>query len=530
MALTCKASFFAIDNAQWQVTAGLESSEETPTFDTSRGRRLSDEISDALNSAMLQNFIQTGLMYELVDPLNGRVFYGKPKFFVFSAVIKGLANLFSEEKSLLECSIIPHATSSWTAEDCQANVIVASLWSFLVALLPRVSYTLLPAEDWSSGVGYITRYRMEWYLSTIGLMVNLFLLIIPCVIFTVCLQSILARRQITAGLPWWKRLTQAPIRTGLYGTASTILGLTFCFHDSTVRKLFRGSEALGPDEAGSKQLRKSVFSTPLWLRRWRQHEPRTFPRGVTQKEESEDVSMEATLAFIKAPYFDDQNAEAEDVANVDQEPTRSHGYLPMVLKWWLLVLVAIVLSVLTALAVTFLAVPRTSTIWLWTEPSNGGGTAASIRRMIHQLLLSGLPPLVLGTISSLWWDKVDQFFRCTQPFAVVNKGAAPGSTFLGVTYINSFLGAVSLKAIANGHWVLGLVSCITFLGRVGIFFSAGIFKMSEGVSPDQIPLAQFTRWRNGTFPAKEVMTKEFATRFRNLVLSLLVFDYRSMRG
>jgi hypothetical protein len=469
--------------------------------------------SDILNTIMVENFVGSGIVYSLSEPTFSRTFWRARVQNTFTKMLVGIQKNYK-----LDCAFVPGTDESWTSEQCKTYIIVASLWGFLTAGLPTITTPFLGPSGWTATQGSVTSYKVGWYVSGVALTFAVVLLLIPCII------PLLENRLHLSSYLRKKFRVQSQDRSGLYGTPSSITGLAFCFQDLTVRSLFTGIDVLENKKA-TEGILSRLSSHLLLLRRWQESEE--------ESKSPEDTTSEPTAAIVKANSI--RPAEDQPPQNKPQSEEARHlqelmyGEPPLILQWQLLLAIGILISAAIVVVSIFIMRTRSTVFSLWHQGANIKGTRMEFVTFIYRLLVSGLPILFLSILSSLWWANIDLFFRRTQPFASL-KGGALGARSVGVQYVHDMLGIVSFKAAKNGHWWLAFVTIVTLLGKVAIFLSAGIFKMKDMVWDIEETISYRSVWRDKTFPADQVASKEFRKRFRRLFLSLLVFDYSALLG
>jgi len=130
--------------------------------------------------------------------------------------------------------------------------------------IPMTATPFLPSSAWGLTNGSVTLYQAGWQIDAFafafGFAVTVLVLLCLLLVtekrlrFTSVMQRILSNR--------------THLRSGLYGTTSSLAGLTFCFQDGTVRQIFEDVDRMENDEA------KNIISSRLkfhilFLREWK---------------------------------------------------------------------------------------------------------------------------------------------------------------------------------------------------------------------------------------------------------------------
>lgn len=517
--ISCTVEWYIDSNIAVSVRKGSFGISGTPDLVPGRGTHPGDEQTNILNTVMLENFVANSLVYSFGEPSYTYSFWGEVIASPITMVIAGLVQLFGTPE--MSCEDVHNADESWTREQCRAYIIVASLWSIMTAGIPMFTTPFLPSSGWQSIEGSTKTYETGWLIETFPFGFAVILLLLTCA------PLVLERRLRLPGyLTSAKRSGQKSLkRSGLYGTTSSIVGLAFCFQDSTVRKLLEGVDLMENNKA-RQTIAGRLGANVLLLRRWRNP---PLPGG------DPDKTFE-TPALIKSTFLtssQQQRSSAEQVP--DQEPEEdaleklTYGDVPVILSWWLLlILLLVIIAIIIAVFVSITHL-HDSTFLLWHQKPNREAISAQLVSYIQRLILSGLPPLVLGVLSSLWWSEIDLYFRRTQPFAALRQGAL-GVHSIGLQYVHDFHGAVTFKAVKHGHLWLALITFVTLLGKVGIVLAVGIFKPQKVFSGAKESVAYYSVFRDRTFPVSVAIGEAFQKSFKQVFLSLLIFDYTSLTG
>jgi hypothetical protein len=145
---------------------------------------------------------------------------------------------------------------------------------------------------------------------------------------------------------------------------------------------------------------------------------------------------------------------------------------------WVVIALALVIAFLTVSYVNQ-AVERGFDPRLPSRTNSDGFSASNF-------LYSFLPSL-LGMILFLMWQRIDVFFRATQPFAnlACPTGAAAERSLLS-SYVACWPGEATIQALASGDWKVAYVSFISILSLAIPVLAGGVFTAQLFRSSNQV--------------------------------------------
>ncbi|KAF2107027.1 hypothetical protein BDV96DRAFT_637807 [Lophiotrema nucula] len=552
-ALKCVPNYRVItDNVTYSVEADDQeaATPNKPAFGEGELLPIDDE---RLNGPLERNILDNNLIYNLSSPMFRRTFWNAPLPNAFGSLADVFSQLY-DNTDLEGCTDVTTENNEWDNNNaCQMYLNVVTLWPLLVAGTVSLSALYIPLENQITKQGEVHFFRTGWYLTGWELTYT-----IPLHLFIIFM---LAQDRVLHFPNWFRhilpsgRSPESRYKTGLYGTASSIAGLVFVFQDRTLYPLFERLDTMKPSLA-VRESRRRFQQAELFLRKWNilsTHEPEKEADG--ESNDSSDQEPVETVAMIR-PRDGILKLEQEDVKepsaltirikrigsgiarawskvkfwqNSDRNARRlRYGRVPHFLNPVLLLFILVGTIVIIVIVYKYIVVSHASGYQMWFQPTYALSQRFrdDVKRYLQKALFKGLPTLVLLGIG-FWWENVERYYRATQPYAALAKGAN-GKMSVCLDYIHGFHITTSWKAMKNKHYLLMYVTFTTFIVKMGIVLASGIFTMNEIGSKPGYDLPLSRALRNETFV--DELDSGFTTDLRRFALSRAVFGYPRTSG
>jgi hypothetical protein len=111
-------------------------------------------------------------------------------------------------------------------------------------------------------------------------------------------------------------------------------------------------------------------------------------------------------------------------------------------------------------------------------------------------------PTLLAVGVVLWWENIDDTFRRLQPYVSMAQKAVPISPVIGLSYLNTLSIGSVVRALANKHWLVALVSFGAVLGQVLTVSMSALWQRTDGSRPGDMILTRTLEPRSQPFVYK----------------------------
>ena len=243
--LSCIPIYYALRGSLKYELIPYEQSEPFAAIYPGNGTRLEKQkdepLIDAVRIPMENNYLNTGLIYNMSSPLLSMSYWAEPlPHTIFDPILLGRLNL--------NCVSLrqPFGTSPmhWDNEQaCKMFVIVADMWSLLAAATVATLTPFTDQNDWENVEGTIRQMVTAWRLSAFDLFYTILFYLAFLILLLVNVKSTMGVRlslDCTSRSYW---------RSGLQCSPTSIAGIAYLFQDASVRRLFEGVDAMNRPDA-----------------------------------------------------------------------------------------------------------------------------------------------------------------------------------------------------------------------------------------------------------------------------------------
>jgi hypothetical protein len=243
--LSCVPIYYAVrDSVEYESVPDDQSEPFSSVYAGSGTRLVESEnqtLIDAIRVPMENNYLNTGLIYNMSSPLLSMSYWGEPlPHTIFDPILLGQINLTCTDLHQ------PFGTvrMKWDNEQaCKMFVIVADMWSLLAAATVATLTPFTDPKDWKDVDGEIIQTVTAWRLSSFDLFYTIFFYLVFVFFLAVNIRDTM-RVKLTMDFT-----SRSSWRSGLQCSPTTIAGIAYLFQDVSVRRLFEGVDAMKRPDA-----------------------------------------------------------------------------------------------------------------------------------------------------------------------------------------------------------------------------------------------------------------------------------------